>query len=142
MRNIGQIDTLGFWAVQRYNPSTGALIDPYPVPIYIPATPCKIDHSNVVGSESGRDERGIMHIDWVRPDVRKVYLQYGALTGREVKYLKDLMQGRQFYFTFLQDDEVVTINAYGSESSYESYSYSHYMGDKVYINFKLNVIEL
>lgn len=142
MRTIGQIDGRGWWTVQRYDPATRTLIDEHPVPIYIPATPCKIDHSNVVGSESGRDEAGVMHIDWVRPDVRKVYLQYGALTGREVKYLQNLMQGRQFYFTFLEDDDLTTIDAYCGESSYESYSYSDYMGDKVYINFKLNVIEL
>lgn len=138
--NIGQIDTKGFWSVQRYNPSTREMIDPYPVPIYVPATPCKIEHSNIVGSESGRDESGIMHIQWVRGDVRKVYLKYNALTGREVKYLKELMQGQQFYFTFLQDDDVVTIDAYGGESNYESYSYA--LGDKIYLNFNLHVIEL
>ncbi len=111
--------------------------------IYIPSTPCKIEHSNVTGSSTGRDESGYMHIDWLRRDVRKVYLTYKAITGAEVANLLSLMQGKEFTFTFLEDNTVSTMNAYVGECSYESYSYADgYMGgDKIYTNFSMNVIE-
>lgn len=108
--------------------------------IYIPSTPCKIEHSNVTGSSTGRDESGVMHIDWVRPDVRKVYLTYKAITGTELGWLMGLMQGKEFTFTFLEDDAVYTMNAYVGECSYEAYSNA--LGDKIYTNFSINVIEM
>lgn len=124
---INKLDDNGYWAVDG-------------VPIYVPATPCKIDHSNIAGSSTGRDESGVMHIDWVRRDVRKVYLTYGALTGAELDYLLSLMQGKEFSFTFLDGDDVRTMQAYVGESSYESYSYA--LGDRIYTKFSMNVIEL
>lgn len=124
---INKLDTNGYWMVGSTH-------------IYIPATPCKIEHSNITGSSTGRDESGYMHIDWVRRDVRKVYLTYKAITGTELAYMMNLMQGKEFSFTFLQDNVVQTINAYVGECSYESYSYV--IGDMVYTNFSINVIEL
>lgn len=124
---INKLDTDGYWMVGSTH-------------IYIPATPCKIEHSNITGSSTGRDESGYMHIDWVRRDVRKVYLTYKAITGTELAYMMNLMQGKEFSFTFLQDNVVQTINAYVGECSYESYSYV--IGDRVYTNFSINVIEL
>lgn len=81
-----------------------------------------------------------MHIDWVRRDVRKIILHYNAITGTELYYMQDLMQGKEFSFTFLQDKQVQTIDAYAGESSYEHYSYA--LGDKVYTNYEIHVIEM
>ena len=124
---INKVDTQGYWMVGTTH-------------IYIPSTPCKIEHSNVAGSSSGRDETGVMHIDWVRRDVRKVYLTYKAMTGAELNTLMNLMQGKEFQFTFLEDNATYTMNAYVGECSYESYSYG--IGDKVYTNVSINVIEM
>ena len=125
--SINRLDTNGYWMVGNTH-------------IYIPSTPCKIERSNVVGSSSGRDETGLMHIDWVRRDVRKIFLHYNAITGAEVRFLETLMQGKQFQFTFLQDDTVQTINAYAGESSYQHYSYG--MGDIMYTDYEIHVIEM
>lgn len=108
--------------------------------IYTPATPCKIEHSNVTGESTGRDEAGIMHIDWVRPDVRKVFLTYKAISASEVAYLQNLMQGKEFVFTFRDQGAVKTMNAYVGESSYEAYSYADGVGE-FYTNYTMNVIE-
>lgn len=124
---INRLDTNGYWMVGTTH-------------IYVPSTPCKIERSNVVGSSSGRDETGYMHVDWVRPDVRKINLHYNAITGTELKFMQNLMQGKEFQFTFLQDNTVQTISAYAGESSYESYSYA--IGDIVYTNYEIHVIEL
>ena len=110
--------------------------------IYIPATPCKVEHSNVAGASSGRDEAGIMHIDWVRRDCRKVYLKYKAITATELQYMMSKMQGKEFEFKFLDQGSVQTMDAYVGESSYEFYSYSEIYTEGVYINFEIHVIEI
>ena len=127
--SINKLDTDGYWMVGDSH-------------IYIPSTPCKIEHSNVVGADSGRDELGIMHIDWVRRDVRKVFLKYNAISASEVSYLMSLMQGKEFTFKFLDQGAVQTINAYVGESSYQAYSYSTLYSECVYTEFTMNVIEL
>lgn len=126
---INTLDTVGNWMVDSSH-------------IYIPATPCKVEHSNVAGASTGRDETGIMHIDWVRTDVRKVFLKYNAITETELAYMMNLMQGQEFVFKFLDQGLVQTINAYVGESSYEFYSYSSAYNEGVYVNFEIHVIEL
>lgn len=127
--SINTLDTAGKWMVDSSH-------------IYIPSTPCKVEHSNIAGSSSGRDETGIMHIDWVRTDVRKVFLKYNAITESELSYMMNLMQGKEFTFKFLDQGAVQTIDAYVGESSYEFYSYSSAYAEGVYLNFEIHVIEL
>lgn len=127
--SINTLDTAGKWMVDSSH-------------IYIPSTPCKVEHSNIAGSSSGRDETGIMHIDWVRTDVRKVFLKYNAITESELSYMMNLMQGKEFTFKFLDQGAVQTIDAYVGESSYEFYSYSSAYAEGVYVNFGIHVIEL
>lgn len=126
---INKLDTDGYWMVDSSH-------------IYIPATPCKIEHSNVAGASTARDESGVMHIDWVRTDVRKVFLKYKAITETELAYMMNLMQGQEFEFKFLDQGIVRTMNAYVGESSYEFYSYSSAYNEGVYVNFEIHVIEL
>lgn len=126
---INKLDTQGKWMVDSYE-------------IYIPSTPCKVEHSNVTGESTGRDETGLMHIDWVRRDVRKVFLHYNAITETELAYMMSKMQGKEFSFKFLDQGAVQTINAYVGESSYEFYSYSTLYAEGVYVNFDIHVIEM
>lgn len=127
--HINKLDTAGKWMVDSDE-------------IYIPSTPCKVEHSNVTGESTGRDETGIMHIDWVRTDVRKVYLHYNAITETELSYMMSRMQGKEFSFKFLDQGSVQTMSAYVGESSYEFYSYSTLYAEGVYTNFEIHVIEM
>lgn len=126
---INKLDTAGNWMVGNSH-------------IYIPSTPCKVEHSNVTGESTGRDETGIMHIDWVRRDVRKVFIKYNAISESELAYVMGLMQGKEFTFKFLDQGTVQTINAYVGESNYEFYSYSDVYDEGVYVNFEMHVIEM
>lgn len=58
-------DTKGYWAVNG-------------TALYKPQG-CEITHENYVGSNSGRTEDGVMHIDWLRRDLRKVTIKYNAI---------------------------------------------------------------
>ena len=82
-----------------------------------------------------------MHIDWVRRDVRKVFLKYPAMTKTELSYMIGLMQGKEFTFTFRDQGATKTMSAYVGECSYELFSYASGFNDEVYVNVEIHVIE-
>ena len=111
--------------------------------IYAPtkSTPSN-SHDNIVSSDSGRTEDGYMHIHWVRRDVRQITLTWEKLTGNEMKYLRDLMQGQEFVLTFF-DAGITTMNAYCgkfSETLDSEYLYSSEGG--LYKNIQATITEM
>ena len=127
--SINTRDTLGQWMVGTTH-------------LYIPSTPCKVEHSNVVGSDSGRDEAGLMHIDWVRRDCRKVFLHYNAMSASELATMVSALQGKEFSFKFLDQGSVQTMNAYCSECNYEFYTNSSLYDEAIYTDVEFHVIEM
>ena len=124
---MAKMDTAGEWMVNNSH-------------LYIPSAGIRVEHTNLAGSSSGRTEDGIMHIDWVRRDIRKVNLQYKVLTATELKYILGLMQGKEFKFTFKDQGMVHTMNAYSSESSYTYYSAA--LGEDIYTDVSINALEM
>ena len=124
---MAKLDTAGEWMVNGSN-------------LYIPSAGIRVEHTNLAGSSSGRTEDGIMHIDWIRRDIRKVNLQWKVLTASELKYILGLMQGKEFVLTFKDQGFVQTMNAYSSESSYTYYSAA--LGEDIYTDVSINAIEM
>lgn len=124
---MAKLDTAGEWMVNGSH-------------LYIPSAGIKVDHTNLAGSSSGRTEDGVMHIDWIRRDIRKVYLQWKVLTASEMDYILGLMQGKEFTLTFKDRGRVQTMSAYSSESSYTYYSAA--FGEDIYTDVSINAIEL
>lgn len=124
---MAQLDTAGEWKVNSS-------------PLYIPSAGIKVEHTNLAGSSSGRTEDGVMYIDWVRRDIRKVNLQWKVLTASELDYILGLMQGQEFTLTFKDRGRVQTMSAYSSESSYTYYSAA--FGEDIYTDVSINAIEM
>ena len=124
---MAKLDTAGEWMINDKH-------------LYIPSAGIKVEHTNLAGSSSGRTEDGIMHIDWVRRDIRKVNLLWTVLTASELKYVLDLMQGKEFVIKFKDQGMVQTMNAYSSESSYIYYSAA--LGEDIYTEVSINAIEM
>ena len=124
---MAKLDTAGEWKVNSS-------------PLYIPSAGIKVEHTNLAGSSSGRTEDGVMHIDWIRRDIRKVYLQWKVLAASELDYILGLMQGKEFTLTFKDRGRVQTMSAYSSESSYTYYSAA--LGEDIYTDVSINAIEL
>jgi hypothetical protein len=124
---MAKLDTAGEWMVNDSH-------------LYIPSAGIKVEHTNLAGSSSGRTEDGVMHIDWVRRDIRKVNLQWKVLTGTELNYILGLMQGKEFTLTFKDRGQVQTMSAYSSESSYTYYSAA--LGEDIYTDVSINAIEM
>ena len=124
---MAKLDTAGEWKVGNS-------------PLYVPSAGIQVEHTNLAGSSSGRTEDGIMHIDWIRRDIRKVHLRWKVLTASELNYVLGLMQGKEFVLTFKDRGAVQTMNAYSSESSYTYYSAA--FGEDIYTDVSINAIEM
>lgn len=122
---MARLDTTGSWAV---NDS----------PLYIPSAGIQVNHTNLAGSSSGRTEDGLMHIDWIRRDIRKVSLRWSVLTAAELDYVLGLMQGKEFKLTFKDRGKVQQMDAYSAESSYTFYNDA--LG--LYTDVSINAIEI
>lgn len=127
--NINKLDTDGHWMVDSSH-------------LYIPSFNTKVEHSNVAGASTGRSEDGIMRIDWVRRDVRKVFLVYNAMSAHELAYTMNLLQGKEFTFKFMDQGSVQTISAYVGESTYNFYTESSLYDEGIYVDVEIHVIEL
>ena len=124
---MAKLDTIGEWKVDHNH-------------LYIPSAGIQVEHTNLAGSSSGRTEDGIMHIDWIRRDIRKVNLKWSVLTASELDYILGLMQGKEFTLTFKDRGRVQTMKAYSSESSYTYYSAA--LGEDIYTDVSINAIEM
>ena len=125
---IGKID--GRWKV-------GNTFIPQPQEVHI-------EHTNVTSDDSGRDENGVMHITWKRTDVRKVAMKWKALTGNEVEFIRNLMQGKSYTFTYY-DNGSKTMTAYTGDNDYNIYSYNpNLYGNEggLYTDFSIDAVEM
>lgn len=103
-----------------------------------------IEHTNVTTEDSGRNEKGIMEITWLRTDIRKVSMKWKALTGNEVAEIRGLMQGKEYDFSYW-DAGQQTMHAYTGENDYSIYSYHpDIFGNEggLYTDFSINAVEL
>lgn len=120
--------TNGYWAVDV-------------TPIYVPSS-VVIENDNIVSSDSGRTESGLMYINWVRPTVRKIKLTFSDITGMEVAEMHNLMQGKEFRFTYY-DNGIQTISAYAGKDSYTQSDLSKFAKEGgLYKDFTIDVIEM
>lgn len=125
--NACKIDTKGEWMVDNSH-------------LYIPSLDVQVEHTNVAGSDTGRTEDGVMHIDWVRHDVTKVHLKWSTMTESELRYTKNLMQGKQFKFTYKDLGEVRSFTGYVGETRYTFHTDAFSEG--LYKDVSINVIEV
>jgi hypothetical protein len=114
------------------------------IAIYTPSPDdTQIDRESVQGPDSGRTEDGHMHITWVLTDVVKVSIVWDHLTGNELIFLKNLMQGKEFTLTYPDADGIRTVNVYCTSMSYHKVSDSLYAAEGgLYSDISANAIEL
>ena len=104
----------------------------------------KIEHTNVADSDSGRNEKGVMKITWLRRDVKKVSMKWNALTGNEVEAIVNLMQGKEYTFSYY-DNGAKSFSGYTGDSDYSIYAYHpNIYGDQggLYTDFSIDAVEL
>lgn len=123
---LRKMDTEGLWMVNDSH-------------IYIPDVDVSILHSNLTGEDSGRDESGYMHITWLRHDVLKVGIKYAMMTGDELAYMRNLMQGKEFSFKFPNEGTTKTIEGYTGEIN--ATLYTRFGNVDIYKDVVINIVE-
>ena len=112
-------------------------------PIYIPAPNTQIDHESIQSADTGRTEDGMMHIDWVRTNMVKVNMTWSHLTGKEVAYLEQLMQGKEFTLTYFDKGSRHTASVYVSKVTYKKVTDALYASEGgLYSDIAINAIEI
>lgn len=110
-------------------------------PILVPDAEVGFSYTDLDGSDSGRDEAGIMHRDVIRHKVGTWNFSYSQLTTEELNYMESLF-GEKAVFSFTapsrtDPDTSVTVTAYRS-----NYATSWYNAKaKLWRNYKFNIIE-
>ena len=123
---LRKLDTEGLWMVGSN-------------PIYIPDVDVSVSHSHLADEGSGRDEQGYMHIQWLRRDILKVGIKYAMMTGDELSYMRELMQGKEIDFTFPNENGKMTIKGYCGEINCTLYT--RFDNIDIYKDVTINVIE-
>ena len=127
--SINQVDTVGEWMVDTHH-------------LYIPSKGIQIDHEDVSGSDSGRTQDGMMHIDWVRRDVAKVNFKWAYMSESELANIISWMQGKEFTLKYYDVGVVKTISAYASNIHYNMETRDYLgTGEALYSDISINAIE-
>ena len=83
-------------------------------PLFVPLSPFQVELESLADPNSGRTDDGVMHVLFTRPRVRKFTYRCGRLTGAELRYLENLVQGRTYTFGFALYGGRQTMEAYTS----------------------------
>lgn len=108
-------------------------------PIYIPDADISVEFNSLASEDSGRDESGVMHITWIRTNIRKMVIKYALMTEEELNYMVELVQGKEYTFTFVDVGGVHTMEAY--TSTVTATLYTTFNGINIYKDVSFSVIE-
>ena len=125
---ICEINKDGHWAVDG-------------TPIYTPTT-AVITNSGILSSDSKRAESGKQYLTWIRPTYKVIKITFAMITAEEVSVLHDLMQGKDFDFTFY-DNGIKTIRAFAKKDSYSLHRIDvHPECGGIYKNYSIDIEEV
>lgn len=133
---IAKLDTQGRWGIGEAGASSISHA------IYIPQG-FKVTGDNLASEDSGRTEDGIMHITWIRTEIKKATMTFRVISGNEVAYLKGLMQGKIYEFFYFDCGQVQHYTAYTGNYDYEAYNHAIRASEGgIYQNFTIDAVEM
>lgn len=109
-------------------------------PIYVPTT-VAVKNNSVLSSDSKMAESGVQYLTWIRRKRRTIKITYDSISSEEVAVLNDLMQGKEFDFTFY-DNGIQTIRAFARADTYNPHKlnvYPEFGG--LYKNYTIDIEE-
>lgn len=104
-------------------------------------TEFSFESNDLYGSNTGRDEAGVNHLDLIRSGIRKWKIKHQMLTRAEVDKIKKALNPLGFDFTGMHTDGIVTCNCYGTISSMTCAWYEDDTPDGSRWNLEFSVIE-
>lgn len=84
----------------------------------------KPSFDSLASENSGRTDDGIMHITWIKNNLRKWEIEMPPCTSSEASAILSLVQGQKYYIKIwdIKTNSEVTVHVYTSNSSAECYS--------------------
>lgn len=80
--------------------------------IYEPHLQIAESVESMLDENSGTTADGKMHVRWVRDKVHKFTLQYNLMTEAEYEYMKGLLLGKTFVFTYPENGQATSRECY------------------------------
>lgn len=110
-------------------------------PIVAPDADMGFSFADLDGSDSGRDEAGVMHRDVIRHKVGAWSFSYSNMTDEELNYMESLF-GEKAVFSFTYPSRTdpstpATVTAYRSKYSTSWFNAK----SKLWRNYKFNIVE-
>lgn len=108
---------------------------------FLPAD-LKIDYDSLATSDSGRDDDGYMHIDWILQRARKLNITLPPMFKHDVGEILDLVMGQVYKITFRDaiTDAAMTIDVYTSKTNATLYSGT--ISDGIWTGCTFSAIEM
>lgn len=102
---------------------------------------CTVQFDSLADENSGRTDDGVMHINWIWRNIRKVNIKLPPMSQDEIGKILASVQGKEYRLTYLDPIKGVhTIKCYTSNSSADCKSGVLYGG--LWIGAAFNAIEL
>lgn len=76
-------------------------------------------HESIADPNSGLTDDGIMNVEFIRSNRRKLNFSYAVLSARELQYTLNLVQGKTYKLQFSEYGRAATMDAYTSSVSYD-----------------------
>ena len=107
-------------------------------PIYVP-TDVSVSNGSLLTSDSKQSESGKWYLTWIQQTIPKIKLTYSLITGVEVAFLHNAMQGKEFDFTY-EDNGVKTVRAFARKDSYSQHRLNAYADSGgLYKNYTIEI---
>lgn len=99
-------------------------------------------YDSLATENSGRTDDGVMHIYWIRNNLRKYEIEMPPCTAAEASAILSAVQGQLYQLTIfdVKSNSEVTVNVYTSNSEGDCYSGVLYNG--FYQGIKFSAIEV
>lgn len=80
--------------------------------IYEPHLQLNESVESMLDENSGTTDDGKMHVRWIRDKIHKFTIQYNLMTESEYEYMKALLLGKTFMFTYPKNGQSTTLECY------------------------------
>lgn len=106
-----------------------------------PAMKMVVEFDSLASEDSGRDDEGEMHIEWIKERLRKVKITLPPMSQRDVALALDAVLGKKYYIEYIDPiDGLKQLYVYTSAGSAEMYNARIHGG--LWHNISFNAIEV
>jgi len=109
---------------------------------FAPKAELTYDLDSLATSDSGRDDSGMMHIDFILTRARKLNIVLPPMTGQAVNKILDMVQGRIYWITYRDPITNASKRSLAYTSKSKATLYSGVIRGGIWQDCSFNAIEM